>query len=191
MKTLIPTLFLLLFAAVSSGAAQSGDVSRDGNVACEKPPLGLFSQAPKALLYPTKELYGPKPMKRSDLRDGRWTLSPLDEVDPLYKFLFSAGGTPEARGKCSDVVEISGKLLSPTGKLFALKDATYDRRSRKLLFVTIERDGIKYDAEIEFYPTAGFSIDGFSPEGTVTLKASGRSFGSARLVFPIISAGYE
>ena len=169
----------------SCGIAQVKSYKEDNN--CKQQPLGLFRQITGSTLKLSPKYNNDLVFtKESDVQDNRWTLDPLDEVDPAYKFELIRNPSNSNKEKCGPIVDVVGKLISPTGKLFGFKEATYDIVSRKLNFITVERDGITYEVEAQFYPEYKF-VNGTFEKGTVKLKASGDSLGTVLIVFPFTS----
>lgn len=184
-------LFVLLSSlTIGAGFSQNSPMKRTLNDNCGQQPRGLFSQVTGASMNLSAEFYAPRLMQHSNLRDDHWTLSPLDEVDPAYKFLLLAKDAKGADTKCGDATAITGKLISPMGKVFVFKHAVYDFPSRKLKFTTFEKDGLIYEVDIQFYPKA-LLIKGIYHEGIVILRASGKALGTVTLEFPFTSAGFE
>lgn len=173
------------------GNAQSKSVQTNGSYDCKKQPLGLFRQITGASI----ELFDGSDIdfvfdKESDIRENRWALAVLDEVDAAYKFYLIRNPLLAGKEKCGATMAVVGKLISPTGKLFDLKQATYDIPSRKLSFTTIERDGITYEAKVQFYAKPVL-VGKMYQDGTVNLKASGRTLGIVLLHFPFTSWNSE
>ena len=162
---------------------------------CEGQPAGTFGQVTNVtykLLPEYEEIFF---NKDSDLRDKRWTLDPLDEVNPTYKFLLEKTEIPRDK-KCDVPFAVSGELVAPTGKLFDFKLATYSIVSRKLMFTTIERDGIIYEGDIQFFPAPVEVGDRYKEGiwfqyGIAKLKAHGKKFGIATIEFPFAHIGRE
>lgn len=170
------TLLLISITCVG-GFSQTNIVKQNVAYTCRTQPIGVFRQVTSASLELSDEFINYsalEPNKESDTRERRWTLSPLDEVDPAYQFNVFKSETESKNSKCVDEADVSGMLISPTGKLFDFSRASYDFVSRKLKFTTIERDGIKYEVEAQFYAESIF-VKGMFQQGTVKLKCSGKS----------------
>lgn len=190
MNQLVRFGFFVLFLSLSictCGLAQTmQDHSKDK---CKQQPIGLFGQVTGASLKLSAEYNnGIHFMNEADLRENRWTLNALDEVDPTYKFLLLRNDADSIKEKCSDTIVVTGKLASPSGKLFDFKQATYSFTSRKLIFTTVERDGIVYEVEIQFFPEP-VHVGGYFQHGFAKLKATGRSLGTVTMEFPIADVG--
>ena len=184
-------LILLLTAICSAAAAaQNNSVKTTGDYDCEQQPLGVFRERTNASMELSGVFYDRFHfIKESDKQDKRWALDALDEVDPAYKFYIPRNPSNSGK-KCGAVINVIGALVSPTGKLFDFKEATYDIPSRRLKFTTIERDGIKYEVEIEFYD-APKNVNRMYEQGTAKLKASGKTLGIVSKEFQITSWGFE
>lgn len=180
------TLFLLLGLAIYPDSSAQPESGQKMEFDCNKQPLGAFRQVTGSSL----EQYNSTPNglifdSKSDRRDDRWPLGQLDEVDPAYKIYLIRN--PSFAGKsCGPTMKVLGKLISPTGKLLEFKQAIYDFRSHKLTFTTIERDGIIFDAEIQFFRTP-VSVNNMYHEGTLKLKATGKSLGTVSIESPLTS----
>lgn len=172
----------------SSGTSQTTPTKRDNSYDCEKQPLGLFRQITVSSLEQLSYRYDRTFVIDDDsyLSKDRWPLDVLDEVDPAYKFDLIRNPSEAGKKRCGRTVEAIGKLISPTGRLFEFKQATYDIRERKLRFTTIERDGITYEAEIQFFP-APILVNKMYQDGTLKLKATGKSLGTVLIESPFTS----
>jgi hypothetical protein len=179
-------VLLLTLIIYSCGIAQSDSVEKN-NYDCEQQPLGLFREITGSTMKLSSEYNNAIFLnKESDLQENRWTPDPLDEVDPAYQFYLIRNPSGPAREKCGATMEVVGKLISPMGKLFDFKQATYDIPSRKLKFTTIERDGITYEGEIQFNAESKF-VKGIFEKGVMNLKASGKSLGIVTMEFRFTS----
>lgn len=188
-KSIVRFGFFVLFFGLmvaTDGFAQS--MQDNIRYKCGRPPFGTYGQLTSASYDLSEEFFGLSFTKESDLRENRWTLDALDEVDPTYKFLLLRDDSASANEKCSDTIVVAGKLVSPIGKLFEFKQATYSFTPRRLIFTTVERDGIVYEGAIQFFPKPVL-VSGIFQVGTAKLKASGRALGTVTLEFTITVAG--
>lgn len=182
-------IFLLIIAICSGGIAQSNSVKDIDK--CGRQPLGLFRQVTGASWERAAGVEEAFVIdKKSDTKDNRWTLAELDEIDPTYKFFVDQKTSKFTGAKCGDTIEVVGKLIAPTGKLFDFKRAIYDKISLKLKFTTVERDGVTYDVEVQFYDRSVF-VDGTYQVGIVKLKASSKTLGTVLMEFPFTSWNSE
>lgn len=181
---LVMSLIFLWCVAIGPVHAQSrGDEPQ----ACANYPRGGFRQITGASLD-LSPLYVDTLWlnKESDLRDNRWTLDPLDEVDAAYKFLIVPLEKPTMH--CASTINVAGKLMSPSGKLFDFQKATYDFQKRSFSIKTTERDGIAYEAEVYFHDSPVL-VDGIYRSGTVKLKGFGKPLGTVFIHFPFAKIG--
>lgn len=188
-----PVFHILLVSLTSclSSIAQSNSVITDNNYDCANRPLGLFRQVTGASWRQADMVDETIVVnKESDTKENRWTLVEIDEVDPAYKFYLTRRSTISDKAKCGPRIDVAGKMISPTGKVFDLVQATYDIPERKLKFCTVDREGVGYKGEIQFLPPAVFANRRFRA-GTVKLKASGKTLGIVSLEFPITSWNSE
>lgn len=157
---------------------------------CGHEPVGYFRQVTGASVDASPEFYNTFwRNKESDLKDDRWTLNPIEEVDPAYKFLILRPADESADGKCHNV-PYTGKLISPTGKVFDFKQATYDYASGTLRIATVERDDVRYEAELRFY-AGSIQVGREFHAGNVRLRVLGKIIGKVSWKFPFASAGQE
>ncbi|MBX7061532.1 MAG: hypothetical protein K1X52_07720 [Pyrinomonadaceae bacterium] len=163
----------VIFVICQSGVAQEPA----SGYACKGQPLGVFRQITGARYDLSPEYDSAQwPNQESDLREGRWTLDPLDRVDPAYKISLYRDPTFTADSRCTTILKVVGKLISPQGLIFAFDSATYDFSVRKLKFRTIERNGVVFEGEIQFFPKPQFVKGGYE-SGVGKLKILGRQFG--------------
>ncbi len=174
---------------IFNAQGKSDTTKKDAMDKCRELPLGLYGQITNAQIDLAKGYYDPKIMKEADLKENRWTLDPLDEVDPTYRFLLLRSEAALER-KCGDTIAVVGKLASPVGKLFEFREASYNFASRKLRFTTVEREGLVYEAEMQFYP-APVRVGGHYEEGTVKLTATGKELGTVKMEFKFMDMGIE
>jgi hypothetical protein len=187
-KQIIPSKFhilLLVVAVFSCIIAQSDSVKGNVNDKCKKQVLGMFRQVTGASWEKAEGsdgiiFFNDEKAKK----ENRWTLDEFDEVNPAYRFDALYKNPESLEEKCGGKVEIIGKLFAPTGKIFDFKEATYDTASGKVKFTTVERDGITYEVEVQFYAESVFVKGGFH-DGTAKLKASGKNLGTVLMEFPI------
>ena len=180
--------FLLLVETVfACNINPSNSVKVNINTQCKKQVLGLFRQVTIAFWKETEKSSGIEfIIDDKAKKENRVPLFEIDEVDPAYKFDAIYKKPESIEEKCGNTVEVVGKLFTPLGKIFDFEQATYDTLSRKLKFTTVEREGIKYEVEVQFYAESIFVKGGFH-EGTVKLKASGKTLGTVLMEFPISS----
>jgi hypothetical protein len=182
--------FLLLSLIVTiclNGIAQSNTAQTNNKYSCDSQPLGLFRQITGASIEITEgvnETY--EVIEESEIREKRWKPSILDEIDPAYKFYLIRNPVYAGKENCGATMEVVGKLISPTGKLFDFKEATYDIFSRKLKFTTVERDGLTYKVEATFYAKP-MLVKGMYQDGNIKLKAYDKNLGSVLMEFPFSS----
>ncbi len=183
---------LTLFSALPLAYNCVGQTSSEsrGNE-CPAPPHGVFRQLTNSTLKLSTEYYDSlAPIRISKSHSDRWDLDVLGEVDPAYQFQLIANDNDSSRKRCEDIVDMKGMLISPTGKLFDFHRATFDHSSGRFTLTTVERDGIVYEGDIQFYSSPR-PIEGGFVSGDVSLRASGKALGKVLMKFPIISFGYE
>ena len=182
--------FFAMSVLVSSATSQSDVGKVADKTACYYAPEGFYVQITNAkVLLAGEYTNGLFIMKDSDIKAGRWTLDPRDEIDPTYKFLISRPNR-SAGNMGGKIVEIEGKLSAPTGKLFDLTRASFDCDARTLSFKTVDRDGLAFEGEIRFYPKPFFKEQKYYAM-SVFLVAQGKSLGKVTMEFPIESVSYE
>src|ERR1043166_169023 len=175
----------LILAIALCSSAQSN--SLEGSYVCGQQPRGLFREITGATLrlsadYNNNYDLSLLSIKEADRKENRWTLDPLDEVDPAYRFWLDRDPSNWKQEKCGAIVNVVGELISPTGKVFVFKEATYNFSLRRLNFITVERDGIKYEGNINFFAESKF-VNGAFERGFAELKASGKSLGTVLMNF--------
>lgn len=182
-KAISAVLMFLCFGTVV--VAQS-----DSKYGCDQQPLGLFRQSTSSTLELSQDYYKNATAKlEPSPKNDRLELDPLDEVDPAYKFyLIRVPNGPVAL--CGAVMAVTGKFISPTGKVFDLVRATYDIPARRLRFSTVEKEGIKYEAEAEFFAKPEYEKGRFK-KGRLKLRASGKGLGVVLIEFSFTSWNFE
>ncbi len=182
--------FLFVFALLNVFSvitfAQSGGGAGDFKVNCRLPQLGGFEERSNSIIKwePPKGGHGLRWGKGRIVDDEWWTPQGLDVVHPTYKlFLFSVkpDGTPE--GKCAQVAEIEGQLITPLGKVFRFEQVTFDRKTLLLKFTTVRRDQLSYQGEFQFFGEPVETGGGGFHIGIVTLKATTPDLGIVTLQF--------
>lgn len=173
--------FILLSFIVST-VAQKSDVKV--HQPCDQYPLGVYRQITGAKLKLSPYFNNNPSLFTSDadFKAGRWTLNPLDEVDPAYRIVLVRNTDVAEQETSQTDCHPIGKLVSPTGKLFAFKNAEFNAALRELKFMTIERDGLTYVGKLIFYPQSR-PVSGTYEVGTASVTASGKTLGTVEIDF--------
>jgi hypothetical protein len=150
-------------------------------------PLGMFRQVTGSIWSPPKGFRETFVIDEKAYLDAdHWPLSELDEVDPSFKLYLMRTPSRLSSAECRQPIEVFGKLISPTGNVYNFRSATYDTSLRILKFSTIEKKGVTYNGEFEFYVSAK-DVNGISESGTAKLSASSTSFGIVVKKFGFVS----
>lgn len=166
-------------------SAQSDSRKAGDKYKCNLQPLGQFRQitgASVALSRDYVETY--EVIQESDIAENRWKLGALDEVDPAYQIYLVRNPKYSGKENCDALMDVVGKLIAPTGKVFDLERSTYDVPNRKLKFSTVERDRIKYDGEAQYYGNSKFVKGEEYHIGYTKLKATIKDVGVVLIEFP-------
>ncbi|MFN0277497.1 MAG: hypothetical protein ACKVRN_02730 [Pyrinomonadaceae bacterium] len=182
------SIFFLVVIISSEGIAQSNPIAADKSSDCPRISLGVFRQMTGSTGELVPEYFDNTLMIDNDsyLSEDRWPLFPLDEVDPAYQFYLTLGPSEIGKKRCGETMEIVGKLITPTGKIFKFRQATYHIFERKLKIITLQRDGISFEVEMQFFAKPLF-VKRIFQDGTLKIKATGKFLGTISIESPFSS----
>ncbi len=169
-------IFCIAIPLVSNAWPQRSD--------CSKAPVGLFEQVTNSSVQLSPKFLDTIWLHdEAELRAGRWTLDPLERVDPTYKLILDRADFNDR----SESFAATGKLVAPNGDIFALGKSTYYCPANKLVFSTVIVNGISYTGEIVFFAEPKVNQNRVVEVGTATITAAGDALGKVTLAFPIAS----
>lgn len=104
------------------------------------------------------------------------------KVDPTYGLVLLAADSVGPKPFTQYVVK--GRLVMPSGKVFAFEKGVYDVRSMVLKFTTARRDGLIFDGEAQFLARPKV-VEKSCSNGQLKLLASSEKGGFTSVEFPI------
>lgn len=151
----------------------------------EIPQLGEYWQVTQAIHQvpqETSDLAGWRIGEPTGDLDKWYKPNDLGMADPRYALVILS--VKRANQMPLSQVEVSGRLIMPSGKVFAFEKGIYSIDSRVLKFTTVWRDGVIFDGKAQFFGWQS-SADESYRKGRLSLLASSQAGSSISVEFPI------